>query len=85
MLPRRRWLLGRALLRRKLTVHVAPPGVGKTTLAMARAVAVVTGRALTGEPVHEQTPAWVFNAEDDLEELHRQLGAATPRDPVRRS
>jgi hypothetical protein len=55
MLPRRRWLLGRSLLRRKLTVKVAATGVGKSTRSVARAVAVATGRAITGEPVHERT------------------------------
>ena len=75
MLPRRQWLLGRSLLRRKVTVQVAAPGVGKSTLAMARAVAVVTGRDITGEPVHEQAPAWVYNNEDDREDLERQLAA----------
>lgn len=61
--------------RRKLTVQVAAPGVGKSTLALARAVAVVTGRPITGEPVHEQAKAWVYNCEDDREDLERQLAA----------
>lgn len=75
MLPRRQWLLGRTLLRRKVTVQVAAPGTGKSTLAMARAVAVVTGRELTGEAVHERVPVWIYNCEDDLDDLHRQLAA----------
>jgi hypothetical protein len=75
MIPRRQWLLGRSLLRRKLTVQVAAPGVGKSTLAMARAIAVVTSRELTGEAVHETAPVWVYNNEDDAEDLQRQLAA----------
>jgi hypothetical protein len=75
LLPRRRWLLGRALLRGKLTVKVAPPGVGKSTLGLARAVAVVTGQPITGEAVHEPTKVWVYNNEDDSDELKRRLAA----------
>jgi hypothetical protein len=75
LLPRRPWLLDRALLRGKLTVMVAPPGVGKSTLGLARAVAVVTGRSLTGEAVHEPTKVWVYNNEDDSDELKRRLAA----------
>ena len=47
MLPRRRWLLGRALLRGNLTLKIAPPGVGKSTLGIEQAVAIVTGRPIT--------------------------------------
>ena len=75
MLPRRRWLLGRSLLRGNLTVKVAPPGVGKSTLCLERAVAVVTGRTITGEEVHEQAKVWIYNNEDDSDELKRRLAA----------
>ena len=75
MLPRRRWLLGRTLLRSQLTLRVAPGGVGKSTLALEEAVAVATGRELTGEPVHELAPAWVYNNEDDSDEMRRRLAA----------
>ncbi|MGZ5344497.1 MAG: AAA family ATPase, partial [Actinomycetota bacterium] len=83
MLPRRQWLLGRSLLRRKLTVQVAAPGVGKSTLAIARAVAVVTGRPITGEPVHEQAKAWVYNCEDDREDLERHWNKPGEHEPAR--
>ena len=75
MLPRRRWLLGRSLLRGHMTLLVAPAGVGKSTHGIARAVAVATGRDITGEPVHEQVKTWVYNIEDDTDELKRRLGA----------
>ena len=75
LLPRRRWILGRSLLRGQLTVLVAPAGIGKSTHGVARAVAVATGRDLTDEPVHEVVKAWVYNTEDDLDELKRRLGA----------
>ena len=75
LLPRRRWLLGRSLLRGHLTLLVAPAGVGKSTHGIARAVAVATGRDITGETVHEQVRTWVYNTEDDSDELKRRLGA----------
>ena len=76
MLPRRRWLLGRSLLRRKLTVQVAATRRRQVdALPSRRAVAVATGRAITGEPVHERTKVWIYNNEDDDEDLKRQLAA----------
>lgn len=82
MLPRRRWLLGRALLRGHLTLLVAPAGVGKSTHGVARAVALATGRDITGEPVHEQVKAWVYNTEDDSDELKRRLGAVLQHNAI---
>jgi AAA domain len=75
MLPRRRWLLGRSLLRGHLTVEVAPPGAGKSTLAIEQAVAVATGQEITGQIVHETAKVWVWNNEDDGDELRRRLAA----------
>ena len=75
MLPRRRWLLEGTLLRGNVTVEVAPPGAGKSTLGIQQAVAIVTGRPITGHQVHEQTKVWVYNNEDDGEELKRRLAA----------
>ncbi len=75
MLPRRRWLLGRSLLRGHLTLLVAPPGVGKSTHGIARAVALAAGQDITGETVHESVRTWIYNTEDDLDELKRRLGA----------
>ena len=75
MIPRRRWLLGRSLLRGHLTVEVAPPGAGKSTLAIAQAVAIATGREITGQTVHETAKTWVWNNEDDGDELRRRLAA----------
>lgn len=76
MIPRRRWLIGSFAVRGNLTVLVAPPGAGKSTLGIALAVACVTGRdELVGEHVHEPTRAWVWNNEDDQDELRRRLAA----------
>ena len=75
MLPRRRWLLEGTMLRGNVTVEVAPPGAGKSTLAIQQAVAIVTARPITGRQVHEQTKVWIYNNEDDGDELKRRLAA----------
>lgn len=76
MIPRRRWLVGSFAIRGALTVLVAPPGAGKSTLNIALAVAGVTGRGeIVGEAVHEPIKAWVWNNEDDKLELRRRLAA----------
>lgn len=79
LLPRRRWLLGRRLLRGHLTLRVAPGGVGKSTLAIEEAVAIATGRDLVAEPVHETARVWIYNNEDDRDELDRRLSAVLQR------
>ena len=76
MIPRRRWLVGSFAIRGQLTVLVAPPGAGKSTLGIALGVAVATGRGeLVGETVHESVKAWIWNNEDDQPELRRRLAA----------
>jgi hypothetical protein len=62
-------------LRGNLTLKVAPPGVGKSTLGIEQAVAIVTGRPITEQEVHEQTKVWIYNNEDDADELKRRLAA----------
>jgi hypothetical protein len=79
LLPRRRWLLGRRLLRGHLTLRVAPGGVGKSTLAIEEAVAIATGRDLVAELVHETARVWIYNNEDDRDELDRRLAAVLQR------
>lgn len=71
----RRWLYGRALIRGKVTAMVAPPGVGKSTFTMQMAVSLASGKDILGLGIEESTPVWVYNNEDDLEELHRRLAA----------
>jgi len=74
-IPPREWLYGSRLIRRFVSVLAAPGGVGKSALALAQAVALATGRPFLGERVHHSAPAWVFNLEDPLDEMHRRLAA----------
>lgn len=75
MLPKRQWVLGRSLIIGYLSLLVSPPGIGKTTLVLAQAVSVCTGKNLTGKEVFQMGKVWVHNNEDDGDELKRRLAA----------
>lgn len=86
MLPRRRWLLGRSLLRGKITQLVADGGAGKSTFAIQCGVAVVTDRReIVGEEVVEKTGVLIINNEDDLVEMYRRLYAVMKAFKIQRS
>ncbi len=74
-IPPREWLLGTRLVRRFVSLLVAPGGVGKSAFALASAASLASGRPLLGEHVHHSVPAWVLNLEDPADELHRRLAA----------
>lgn len=81
-IPPRKWVLGSLALEGKITVLISPGGVGKSTLTLNAALAVATGRedimqmAVRAPNNNKPAGAWVFNNEDDTEELHRRLFAA---------
>lgn len=77
-LPPRPWLLGHWVLSGEVTAGVAPGGTGKSTIGTALALSLATSRPLLGQRVHDGPHAvWLFNLEDGIEELERQVGAAT--------
>lgn len=75
-IPPRQWLVKGVLQGKKVTLLIAPGGSGKSlfTLNTAVALAVGDGRKF-GLDVHEQTKVLLINAEDDLDEMNRRLGA----------
>ena len=76
-IPPRPWVFGRWLLRNTVTAVVAPGGVGKSSLMAAMLLSLVTGKALLGKDVwNGPLRAWLWNLEDDKDELARQLLAA---------
>jgi hypothetical protein len=75
-LPARDWLLGTTFCRGFLSSIVAEGGTGKSALRMAQALALATGRPLTGEKVFRQTRVLYISLEDDATELRRRLLAA---------
>ncbi|CAM5423687.1 AAA family ATPase [Sphingobium scionense] len=76
-IPPRPWVYGRWFLRGTITGVVAPGGVGKSTMLAGTALALCTGRPLLGKQVWEgQKRVWLWNLEDDLDELSRSIQAS---------
>ena len=74
-IPPRQWVYGKHYIRKYVSVTVSPGGVGKTAKSIVEALAMVTGRDLLGETVHERACVWLMN-EDPQEELDRRIAAA---------
>lgn len=75
-LPARQWIYGRSLIRKFVTVTVAPGGVGKSSLSIVEALSLATGRRLLGKHVEKPSRVWIWNLEDPLDELQRRIQAA---------
>lgn len=77
-IPPRPWVLGRWLLRGTVTTVIAPGGTGKSALMVAMALSLATGRELLGKTVWDRPQrVWLWNLEDDRDELTRQLAACS--------
>ena len=75
-IPRRAWLYGRHYIRRFVTSTVAAGGIGKTSLALAEAIAIVMSLEFLGaKPESEGLRVWYWNGEDPLEEIERRIAA----------
>jgi hypothetical protein len=76
-IPRRDWVFGRWLLSGTVAVVVAPGGMGKSTFISGIALSLASGRECLGKTVWGGPKrVWVWNQEDDLDELSRSLQAA---------
>jgi hypothetical protein len=75
-IPPRGWLLGNRYCRRFLSALIGDGGVGKTALIVAQALALATGRNLTGEYVFHRVNVLLVCLEDDLNEIQRRIAAA---------
>lgn len=78
-IPRRQWLYGKHYIRRFVTTTISPGGVGKTSLVLGEAIAMVTGKPILGVPIDEVSRVWVWNGEDPMEELQRRVSATCQR------
>lgn len=73
----REWVYGRSIQRGHLRAVVAQGAAGKTILSVGEALAMVTGRNLLGQEVPGGPKrVWLWNLEDDAEELSRIIQAA---------
>jgi hypothetical protein len=74
-IPSRRFLYGRHFARGFVSVTAAPGGVGKSSLEIAEAIAIGTGRDLLGVEPWEIAPVWYMGLEDPLDEYERRVAA----------
>lgn len=75
-IPPRLWVYGRHLIRRQVSVTVAPGGVGKSSLTISEALAMASGRELLGEWTAKNLKVWIYNLEDPRDEMDRRIIAA---------
>ncbi len=76
-IPGRPWLIMPWLLKGTVACVVAPGGTGKSTFVTALALSMATGSDLLGKYViGGPQPVWIWNLEDDLDELSRSIQAA---------
>jgi hypothetical protein len=75
-IPPRRWLYGKHLLRKFVSVDVAAGGIGKSSVKIGEALAMASNRPLYNRTVHEgPLTVWLYNLEDPAEETERRLHA----------
>lgn len=75
-IPPRPWLYGRHLIRKQVSVTVAPGGVGKSSLTICEALAMASGRKLLGDWTAKGLKVWLYNLEDPRDEMDRRIIAA---------
>ena len=76
-LPRRPWMFGRWLLRGTIACTIAPGGAGKSTFLATLALSMASGQPILGKEVWGGAKrVWLWNLEDDLDEMARSIQAA---------
>jgi hypothetical protein len=79
-IPKRKWLYGKHLLRKFVSVDVAAGGVGKSSLKVGEAITMAAGREIYGKVLPEgPLTVWLYNLEDPVEEMERRLHATAQR------
>jgi RecA-family ATPase len=74
-LPPRVFLYGMHYQRGQCTCSVGQDGVGKSTVSIAEAIAMASGRAILGEQPTERCRVWLHNADDDRHEINHRIAA----------
>lgn len=74
-IPQRQWLYGKHYIRQFVSATIAPGGLGKSSLVIAEALAMATGRNLIGHQPSEPLRVWLINGEDPYVELERRIAA----------
>jgi hypothetical protein len=75
-IKQREWIYGYELQRKTVSAIIGPGAAGKSKYKAARAVALTSGKPILGTAVHGGPKnVWIWNHEDHLEELHRDIFA----------
>lgn len=69
----RAWLMGRMLMRRAVTMFIAPGSAGKSSASLALAAHLSAGKDFAGHKCFAPCKTVVYNGEDDLLEQSRRL------------
>lgn len=74
--PPRRWVYGTKLQRKYTGFLAAPGGAGKTAYVIAATLAMASGEQLLADRPHGKLKVWVYNLEDDIDEMRRRFAGA---------
>lgn len=75
-IPPRDFLYDRHLIRKFVSATIAPGGTGKSTRAIADAIALASSINILQSKPHASLNVWYWNGEDPLEEIERRIAAA---------
>lgn len=75
-IPRREWIFGDHYVRKFVSATVAPGGTGKSSLVIAEALALTSGRLILNATARNVARVWYHNGEDPMDELQRRVTAA---------
>ncbi len=75
-IPTRQWLYGTHYIRSFVSATVAPGGLGKSSLTIVEALAMVSGKPLLGVEPKGKFRVWLWNGEDPMDELNRRVAGA---------
>jgi hypothetical protein len=74
-IPTRQWLYKPHYVRQIVSATVSTGGIGKSTLVIAEALAMASGKALHGTTPRGKLKVWYWNGEDPTLELERRVAA----------
>jgi hypothetical protein len=75
LLPRRDWLYRPFLIRKFLSVDVAPGGLGKSNQSLVELCAMASGKPLLGVAPRSRLKIWYWNLEDPPDEIEKRIAA----------
>lgn len=83
-IPPREWVYGVELIRRYVSLIVAPGGVGKTAYSIASAIAIASGKPILKDHVHDPCNVLLCGLEDPMDETDRRIAAVMQSHKVSR-